>query len=108
VRFATPSALESYIAGAPLETTRVSRQAALQETFFLGLRLARGVNLRRVATEFGEEAVADFSPAIAECSEAGLLDVQQNVIRLTPRGRLLSNEVFERFILSDASTALTP
>ena len=31
--------------------------------------------------------------------ELGLLERDGDVIRLTPRGRLLSNEVFERFIL---------
>ena len=56
------------------------------------------MDLLRAATEFGEDAVADFSPAISECAEAGLLEMQENFVRLTPRGRLLSNEVFERFI----------
>ncbi len=98
VRFATPDSLEFYIAGAPLQQTPVSRHAALQETFFLGLRLTEGVDLRRVAAEFGKDALADFSPIIAECGEAGLLEMQENFVRLTPRGRLLSNEVFERLI----------
>jgi len=101
VRFATADSLESYIAGAPLQQTPVSRHAALQETFFLGLRLTAGVDLLRAATEFGEDAVADFSPAISECAEAGLLEMQENCIRLTRRGRLLSNEVFERFISTE-------
>ena len=98
VRFATSDSLESYIAGAPLQQTPVSRHAALQETFFLGLRLTKGVDLRRVAAEFGKDALAGFSPILAEGAEAGLLEMQENSVRLTPRGRLLSNEVFERFI----------
>src|SRR5437868_3927771 len=45
VRFATADALEAYVAGASVQRTEVSRQAALEETFFLGLRLTRGVDL---------------------------------------------------------------
>ena len=41
-----------------------------------------------------------FSDAISECLGSGLLERADDVIRLTPRGRLLSNEVFERFIFT--------
>ncbi len=102
VRFAIPDLLESYIGGAPLQQTPVSKHTVLQETFFLGLRLTKGVDLRRVAVKFGEDVLADFSPIIAECVEAGLLEMQENFVRLTPRGRLLSNEVFEKFISIEA------
>src|SRR5712692_2264862 len=98
VRFATPDSLEAYLAAAPLKQTLVSPSAALEETFFLGLRLSRGVDLTQVAAEFGEEAVAEFSATITEFVGTGLLGRQGNAIQLTPRGRLLSNEVFEKFI----------
>lgn len=98
VRFSTPTSLEGYAAGGPLERTLVSKAAALEETFFLGLRLTQGVDLRKASAEFGEAAVAAFSPAIAEFVESRFLDRLGDIVRLTARGRLLSNEVFERFI----------
>jgi oxygen-independent coproporphyrinogen-3 oxidase len=98
LRFSTPDSLESYVAGHPLNRIQVSPAAALEETFFLGLRLTCGVNLRQVAAEFGEEAIAGFSETIADFVRTGLMERQGDVIRLTPQGRLLSNEVFERFI----------
>src|SRR5258707_1457493 len=49
VRFASPDSLEQYIAEAPLQRTEVSRQAALEESFFLGLRLTRGLDLRELS-----------------------------------------------------------
>jgi oxygen-independent coproporphyrinogen-3 oxidase len=98
VRFATADSLEAYLAAKPLKPIPVSRQAGLEEMFFLGLRLTRGVHLQEAAAKFGEEAVAAFSEAIREFVEVGLLEHQGSVVRLTPRGRLLSNEVFERFI----------
>jgi len=98
VRFSTPDSLEAYVAGGPLNPFQVSPVAALEETFFLGLRLSCGVDLRQVAAKFGEDAIAGFSEPIADFARTGLLERQGDVIRLTPRGRLLSNEVFEHFI----------
>jgi oxygen-independent coproporphyrinogen III oxidase len=101
VRFSSPDMLEAYIAGAPREKVPVSLRCALEEAFFLGLRLTRGVDLKRVAAEFGELAVQKFSGAIGGCMELGLLEREGDWIRLSLRGRLLSNEVFERFIAGD-------
>ena len=64
----------------------------------MGLRLNRGVNLREVRAAFGADAFQNFEPAIRELVSEGLLQSDGDFIRLTPRGRLFSNEVFERFI----------
>lgn len=98
IRFSTPDSLEQYVAGGELRRTNVDKRAALEEAFFLGLRLNRGVDLRDVKAEFGIEPVQEFAAATKECVEAGLLECVGSVIRLTARGRLLSNEVFERFV----------
>jgi oxygen-independent coproporphyrinogen-3 oxidase len=99
VRFASPDALEEYVAGVPPKQTPVSAQGALEETFFLGLRLTAGVDLKKVVAEFSESAVHRFTETISGCVDLGLLECEGDVIRLSGRGRLLSNEVFERFIL---------
>ena len=98
VRFSTADSLEEYVAGAPLKRNSVDQQAALEEAFFLGLRLNRGVDLQAVSAEFGEHAVAQLSETITGMVSAGLLERQGSVIRLTARGRLLSNEVFQGFL----------
>ncbi len=98
VRFSTPDSLEQYVAGAAMKRGVVDRQAALEETFFLGLRLNRGVDLRKVEAEFGENAVAQFSGILVDMAETGLLARIGSEIRLTSRGRLVSNEVFARFV----------
>ena len=99
VRFCSPEGLEEYIAGAPLKNMPVSPKAALEELFFLGLRLTKGINLKKAAADFGEAEVQTFSNTILECVELELLERDGDVIRLNERGRLLSNEAFERFIL---------
>jgi len=98
VRFSFPDSLEAYVAGGPLNRSQISPAAALEETFFLGLRLTCGVNLRQVASAFGEGAIAGLGETIAELRRMGLMEKQGDMVRLTAKGRLLSNEVFERFI----------
>jgi oxygen-independent coproporphyrinogen III oxidase len=101
VRFAPPDSLERYVSGADLQRTPVSREQALEESFFLGLRLTQGVSLRELAAKFDAEIVGKTDAVIKELIECQLMARHEDVIRLTPRGRLLSNEVFERFILAD-------
>jgi oxygen-independent coproporphyrinogen-3 oxidase len=101
VRFAAADSLERYMGEARSLRTPVSRLAALEESFFLGLRMTRGVSLRDIAEEFGGEAVESARAAIAELVESGLMEQRGDFVGLTSSGRLLSNEVFERFILAD-------
>ena len=106
VRFATADSLEAYVAGASLQRTEVSRQAAIEETFFLGLRLAQGVDLERVRSEFGTGVVTALEPVLVDLAGFGLIDWEGDWVRLTSRGRLVSNEVFERFLTSGADAVV--
>jgi len=113
VRFATPDSLEMYSLAGTLPEARarqlrssltlVDRQAAIEESFFLGLRMNRGVSLEELKLQFGDAAINAYHSTIDELKEAGLLDESANRLRLTPRGRLLSNEVFGRFLSDDAT-----
>jgi oxygen-independent coproporphyrinogen-3 oxidase len=98
VRFATADALEKFVAGAPLQKTEVTRAATLEETFFLRLRLNRGVDLRETASMFGRQALDNLQAPIAQMIADGLMQQDGDFVRLTARGRLLSNEVFQAFI----------
>jgi oxygen-independent coproporphyrinogen-3 oxidase len=97
-RFSTADLLDAFVAGAPLKGEAISSAAAFEESFFLGLRLNRGVDLRQIADKFGCEAVAEVFPTIKQLESDGLVDASANVVRLTSRGRLLSNEVFQAFL----------
>jgi oxygen-independent coproporphyrinogen-3 oxidase len=101
VRFATPDSLDAYMNRVSHTVTPVSAQAAIEESFFLGLRLNRGSDLERLSTEFGPEAIALWESAIQQCLREGLLEQQATTLRLTARGRLLSNEVFARFLIEE-------
>src|SRR5258708_13045823 len=99
VRFALPDALEEYIAGAQPKRTPVLAQAALEEAFFLGLRLNAGVDLKHLVAEFSQSAVHNFPRPIPQSFDFRLLNRKPLVILLTSRGRLLTNAGFERVIL---------
>jgi len=105
VRLSTSDSLEKYTGGASLQKTIVTLANALEESFFLGLRLNRGVDLREIANEFGYTAVAQVFPIVQQLESDGLVNASGNVVRLTSRGRLLSNEVFQRFLALDEVSA---
>lgn len=104
VRLATIDDYDRYFVSADFKASSVSPEQALEESFFLGLRLNRGVDLNRVREEFNG-SVDKFAATIDELVKEGLLTHSEENLRLTPRGRLLSNEVFEKFILSEQLAA---
>jgi putative oxygen-independent coproporphyrinogen III oxidase len=101
VRFSTPDTLDAYMNQAPHMVTEVSEQAALEESLFLGLRLNRGVDMESLRVEFGDELLEGCGPAIEEGIHEGLLTKQDSTVCLTAQGRLLSNDVFVKFLRSE-------
>ena len=99
IRFAATDELEPFL-GSPGwdELHRLNREEELEEAWFLGLRLNEGVNLRDLRAEFGLAAVGVFEPILTDLECDGLIRWTTDQIALTPRGRLVSNEVFERFL----------
>ena len=104
IRLATPDDLDHLLAGVPRTVRKVDRAAAEDEAFFLGLRLSCGLDLHKITRQFGNSALEKREPTLQELTEAGLLIRDRNTVRFTDRGRLLSNEVFERLTLSAAPT----
>jgi oxygen-independent coproporphyrinogen-3 oxidase len=97
-RFSTPSDLDAYLAWDRIAGSElISPISALEEEFFLGLRLNRGIDLKDVLSRFNAEDF-DVNDKVDDLLEAGLVELYRGILRLTPKGRLLSNEVFERFI----------
>jgi len=101
LRFSTTHSFDQFFLDSGIQATPVTIAQALEENFFLGLRLNRGINLNKIRESFSAEAER-FVPVVEELAADGLLESVDSVVRLTPRGRLLSNEVFEKFILTSA------
>lgn len=99
LRFATTDVLESFLQGSGWDEPRVlSREEELEEAWFLGLRLNEGVNLAALRAEFGAAAVRELEPVLVDLECEELIRWTDDRVALTARGRLLSNEVFARFL----------
>jgi oxygen-independent coproporphyrinogen-3 oxidase len=118
VRFANTSDLDEYLgnaaptpfrllesaANAPApEFDIIGRDEAFEESLFLGLRLNEGVNLNHLRNQFGDAMLDAAMPTLLEVRDAGLLELNSDNMRLTPHGRLVSNEVFNRLLIASAA-----
>jgi oxygen-independent coproporphyrinogen-3 oxidase len=103
LRSTTTDELKAYLEGAePVETAWLTAARQHEEAWFLGLRLNAGVNVASLEREFGAEMVASAMEAAGRMAEAGLVVFDGERVRLTARGWLLSNEVFQEFLELDA------
>jgi oxygen-independent coproporphyrinogen-3 oxidase len=99
VRFQTGDDLQQFLGGSSWTDVRILGSAEeLEEAWFLGLRLNDGVDLKQMRAEFGPEEVSLFKPVLDELEEWKLITCERGRVQLTTRGRLMSNEVFERFL----------
>lgn len=100
VRFSNADDLELYLAGSARPSmTSVSPAQAGEELLFLGLRMNAGIDLGALQSD----SLAALESDISELVELRLLRRDGQYLRLTDRGRLLSNEVLERFIAKAAT-----
>ena len=76
----------------------INDKLELAETIILGLRLADGVGAGDIGERFGIDLMQEYAAVIGELVDLGLLEQAGERLRLTPRGRLLGNEVFWRFL----------
>lgn len=67
------------------------------EAVALGLRQVDGLSRAAFAAEFGQDPVERFAQALEEGAAANLLDVTNDMIRLTAHGRLFANEALVAF-----------
>ena len=103
-RIANTSSLDDYISALvsgvlpQREIETIGEAAALSESIILGLRLAEGVNLDDIGQAFSINLQSRYAAEMVELSALGLVDMSGDRLRLTPKGRLLGNEVFIRFL----------
>jgi oxygen-independent coproporphyrinogen III oxidase len=68
----------------------VTRDSALEEELFLGLRQLDGINIQRIEQDYG----AKIEPRFTRLMDAGLVERDGDVVRLAPAKLSVSNEVF--------------
>jgi oxygen-independent coproporphyrinogen-3 oxidase len=80
------------------DTMSLTCEDAMAECLFLGLRMAEGVSFAFFRNSFGRELKDEYGRQIRELISKGLLVEDTAGIRLTRRGMLLSNQVFQEFL----------
>lgn len=76
----------------------IDRAQEMTETAFLALRTAQGLHLPTFEERFAEPFTHFVGERLRVVEEAGLLEQEQDWLRLSKRGRLLGNEVFLRLL----------
>jgi len=106
LRTKTTDDLKAYLgATEPAETAWLSPDRQHEEAWFLGLRLNEGVDTAALENEFGRERVFPALEVAQRLAADGLLFTEGTRVRLTTRGRLLSNEVFHQFLGLEAEVS---
>ena len=83
---------------AVVEEQELSQTDVRAEALFLGMRMMRGVDVRRYRESFGVDLCEAHAADIDRFRKAGLVEFEGDLIRLTRTGALLSNEVFAAFV----------
>jgi oxygen-independent coproporphyrinogen-3 oxidase len=103
-RWANERDLAKYVAlvernGSPLvEDRRLTEADRRAEAVFLGMRMMAGVRTNEFKELFGVDLSAAQADDLKNFQQAGLIEFDGDLVKLTRTGALLSNEVFAAFV----------
>lgn len=90
-----PYPLSAAVAG----SHRVDRAEAMSDTVITQLRLLQeGLDLAAFQAQFGQTLDEAYNGTVSQLVEWGMLNAADGRLRLTKKGRFLSNQVFYRFV----------
>jgi oxygen-independent coproporphyrinogen-3 oxidase len=78
--------------------TELTPQARFKDALIMGMRLVEGVDLEALAARYGVDARRYVLESAGDLVGAGLIRLEDSRCVLSPRGRLLSNQVFSRWV----------
>jgi oxygen-independent coproporphyrinogen-3 oxidase len=83
---------------AVVTVTDLTNEEHESEAAFLGLRMMQGLDLENYQNIFGTDLRQTHRDELARFRDAGLIEYQGELLKLTRAGALLSNEVFSAFV----------
>jgi len=112
-RFWNTSSLNEYASridagNVPISGTEIlTRQMKIEETFMLGLRQTSGFDVRAAASDMGLNLPAVWMSRVHELQQAGMIEFDGTVLKLTPKGRLVASSVTEELIWASPASQLS-
>ena len=83
----------------PLEHVyRMQGQDRFREAMIMGARLVKGLDLGFLGGKYHVDAHAFVSETLCDLEGLGLFEIDGDVFRLTEKGRMLSNQIFCRWV----------
>jgi oxygen-independent coproporphyrinogen III oxidase len=77
----------------------IDRDTEIAETLLMGLRLTQtGINRFDFVQRFGSDVMDYHGSTIEKFAESGLLILDDKMLKLSPKGRFLSNMIFREFV----------
>ena len=77
----------------------LSQKEQMEEEMFLGLRKKSGVSMARFEEKFGRSFDGLYGEIVKDLVQQGLIQIENDRVRMTKRGLFLGDTVSERFIL---------
>ena len=77
----------------------LTRDEQIEESMFLGMRLLEGVNLDHLQAKYDVDIYELYKPKLNKLRDQGYVSLESGVLRLTRKGIMMANNVFEEFLL---------
>lgn len=81
-----------------VENNELSAKQLSAEFAFLNLRMTNGLDIEEYRTRFAIDLKTEFSEDFSRLEELGLIEFDENRLKLTRKGMVYSNEVFAIFV----------
>ena len=104
VRYKNHGPIRHYLSAVEEGNARIteehlSQKEQMEEEMFLGLRKKSGVSMARFEEKFGRSFDGLYGEIVKDLVQQGLIQIENDQVRMTKRGLFLGDTVAERFIL---------
>ena len=104
VRYKNHGPIRHYLSAVEEGNARIteehlSQKEQMEEEMFLGLRKKSGVSMARFEEKFGRSFDGLYGEIVRDLVQQGLMQIENDRVRMTKRGLFLGDTVAERFIL---------
>ena len=104
VRYKNHGPIRHYLSAVEAGNARITEEhlnqkEQMEEEMFLGLRKKSGVSMARFEKKFGRSFEGIYGEIVKDLTQQGLMQINDDRVRMTKRGLFLGDTVAERFIL---------